>query len=59
VGNRRQFPLDARWLLTLVPWVQSADIYVCGPPDLNRSVLESARVLGVPPDRVHSEAFSF
>jgi predicted ferric reductase len=59
VGNRRQFPLDARWLYTLVPWIQSADLYVCGPKDLNDSVAASARVLGIPAGRIHSEAFSF
>ena len=31
VGHRRDYPIDARTLLHLVPDVQSADVFVCGP----------------------------
>jgi len=59
VGNRRDYPIDARTLLHLVPDIQAADIYVCGPEDLIHAVREAARVLGVPAHKVHHEAFSF
>lgn len=59
VGNRRDYPIDARTLLHLVPDVQSADVYVCGPEDFIRAVREAAHVLDIPPHRVHHEAFSF
>ena len=59
VGRRRDYPIDARTLLHLVPDVQSADVYVCGPESLIHSVREAAEVLGIPPHRVHHEAFSF
>ncbi|HSN06365.1 MAG TPA: ferredoxin reductase family protein [Candidatus Angelobacter sp.] len=59
VGNRRDYPIDARTLLHLVPDVQSADLYVCGPEDFIKAVREAAHVLDIPPHRVHHEAFSF
>jgi predicted ferric reductase len=59
VGPRREYPVDARTLLFLVPDIATADIYVCGPEDLIHAVREAAHLLGVPPHRVHHEAFSF
>ena len=59
VGNRRDYPIDARTLLQLVPDVQTADLYVCGPEDFIAAVREAAHVLGIPGHRVHHEAFSF
>jgi predicted ferric reductase len=59
VGSRREFPLDARWLEWLVPWVARADLYVCGPLDLERAVVSAAEVLGIPAERVHTESFTW
>lgn len=59
VGRRQQFPLDARWLCHLVPWIRAADLYVCGPQDLNQAVIHSASVLGIPPERIHQETLTF
>jgi len=59
VGTRRDYPIDARTLLHLVPDVRSADIYVCGPRQLNDAVRAAADVLAIPDQRVHDEAFSF
>jgi predicted ferric reductase len=59
VGNRRDYPIDARTLLHLVPDIQTADVYVCGPEDFIAAVREAAHVLGIPGHRVHHEAFSF
>jgi predicted ferric reductase len=59
VGKRRDYPIDARTLIYLVPDIQDADIYVCGPESFIRAVREAAHVLGVPAHKVHHEAFSF
>ncbi len=59
VGSRRQFPLDARWLVWLVPWIGQADLYVCGPDDLNDAMADAAATLGIPPGRVHIESFTW
>ena len=59
VGNRRDYPIDARTLLQLVPDIQVADLYVCGPEDFIAAVREAAHVLGIPGHRIHHEAFSF
>ena len=59
VGSRRDYPLNARTLLWLVPDIADADLYTCGPANLVASVREAASVLGVPSERVHDEAFSF
>ena len=59
VGNRRDYPVNAGSLQRLVPDVASADLYVCGPTALVDAVIEAARVLAIPTERVHHEAFSF
>lgn len=59
VGSRHDYPIDARTLLWLVPDIATADLYTCGPIALVEAVREAARVLGIPPVRVHDEAFSF
>jgi ferredoxin-NADP reductase len=59
VGRRADHPIDARTLLRLVPDIQSADVYTCGPASLIAAVREACRVLGIPPHRVHDEAFTF
>jgi predicted ferric reductase len=59
VGHRRDFPIDARTLLHLVPDIVTTDIYVCGPRQLTDAVHAAAEVLGIPARHVHDEAFSF
>jgi predicted ferric reductase len=59
VGSRRDYPINARTMLYLVPDIASADLYACGPIQLVESVREAAHTLGIPPHRVHHEAFSF
>ncbi|MBI1378489.1 MAG: hypothetical protein GC157_13545 [Frankiales bacterium] len=59
VGNRHDYPVNARTLLFLVPDIASADIYVCGPTELVHAVREAGHVLSVPAHRIHDEAFSF
>jgi ferredoxin-NADP reductase len=59
VGNRREHPMDAQALKTLVPRISDSDIYICGPTPLVESVKEAAKELGVPKNRFHDEAFAF
>ncbi len=64
VGHRagdRWVPADQPelTLADLVPDVASGDLYVCGPDGFTGSVLADAAAAGVPPWRVHTEAFSF
>jgi len=59
VGTRDSVHLDARLLLRLVPDVAARDVYVCGPEGFAEKLVATARRLGVPPERIHREAFSF
>lgn len=55
VGHRDSHPMDAAQLLSLVPDLREADLYVCGPEAFNRLVLDSARAAGLSRDRLHHE----
>jgi ferredoxin-NADP reductase len=57
VGSRHEYPIDARTLVRLIPDILQADVFVCGPGDLVDSVVASVGVIGVPPERIHHEAF--
>ena len=59
VGSRREHPMDAAHLLSVVPGVRESEIYVCGPKALIAAVVDAARELGISPDRVHNEEFEF
>jgi len=59
VGSRREHPMDAKALKSLVPRVADADIYICGPGPLVETVKQAAEDLGVPKNRFHDEAFAF
>ena len=59
VGSRREHPMDAAHLLSVVPTVRESDIYICGPKALVAAVVEAADDLGISPDRVHHEEFEF
>ena len=59
VGNRHDYPVHAKALVWLVPDVATSDLYVCGPGALVDAVVESAHMLGMPPERVHHESFTF
>ena len=59
VGSRRDYPINARTLLHLVPDVRSRDIYTCGPDALVDSVRHAAEVLRMPSDQIHDDSFSF
>ena len=61
VGRRRDLgfdPLGHVPLARLVPDLAHRDVFVCGPPEMNTTVRNSAAALGVPRRRVHVEEFS-
>ena len=57
-GHRNQHPIDSRELVRLAPEVAHSDVYVCGPDSFSQTVLEAARGLGVPEERLHHESFA-
>jgi predicted ferric reductase len=59
VGPRKNHPMDAASLKTLVPTFADSDIYICGPEPLVSAVRKAAEDLGVPKNRFHDEAFAF
>lgn len=56
-GSRHDLPLDVEHLRSLVGDLSDADVFACGPESLNHRVAESARSLGVRPERIHWEEF--
>jgi ferredoxin-NADP reductase len=59
VGSRQQVRIDAATLHRLLPDVATSDVYICGPEGFNRLVVAAILKLGVHPDCIHQEAFSF
>jgi predicted ferric reductase len=59
VGSRKNHPMDAKSLRTLVPHFADSDIYICGPEPLVSAVRKAAEDCGVPKNRFHDEAFAF
>ena len=59
MGSRREHPMDAAHLLSVVPTVRESDIYICGPKALVWAVVQAAEELGISHDRVHHEEFEF
>jgi predicted ferric reductase len=59
IGSRSVVPADAASLARLVPDISRRDLYVCGPPGYVDAVVDAARTLGTPVDRIHRESFTF
>ena len=61
VGARRHGvdPLSAQRLARLVPDLQNADIFVCGPESLASTLRAELRRIGVRRGHIHTESFSF
>ena len=59
IGARNSVRFDVRLLGKLVPDVAQRDVYVCGPDGFADHLVAAARRLGVPPERIHREAFGF
>jgi predicted ferric reductase len=58
-GSRRDVPLDADALRSLIADVRRRDAYVCGPEAFTASLGHSLREAGVPASRIHFESFTF
>jgi predicted ferric reductase len=59
LGPRERVALDRGALMSLVPDLASRDVYVCGPDGFTHALRTAARAAGVPPERIHDEAFAF
>jgi ferredoxin-NADP reductase len=59
IGSRHQTRFDAKALRRLVPDLARRDVYVCGPAGFTDQVVVAAVTLGVRPDRLHQETFTF
>jgi ferredoxin-NADP reductase/DMSO/TMAO reductase YedYZ heme-binding membrane subunit len=59
LGPRDKVRVGARELRQLVPDIATRDVYVCGPGEFSKRIAAAARHLGVPPSRIHDEAFAF
>ncbi len=59
VGPRALRPLDGPHLQRLVPDIARRDLYVCGPAGFMEQLIGEAGSLGVPPERIHREDFTF
>jgi len=59
IGNRKEHPMDARYIRKLVPAFSDSDVYICGPTGLVETVRKAALDVGIPRDRFHNEEFEF
>ncbi len=57
-GSRAQAAIDERSLPHIVPDLADRDVYVCGPEGFVTDVVAVAKVLGVPDEAIHHEAFA-
>ena len=51
--------LAAPALLRLTPNLHQRDVYLCGPPPMTEAVREALRLVGLPPEHLHEERFSW
>lgn len=58
-GSRHEYPMNARQLRQAAPAIARSDVFLCGPMAFIDTVTASARELGVPASRIHSELFEF
>jgi ferredoxin-NADP reductase len=58
-GSRQDSPLDARYLLRLLPDLREHDVYLCGPPGMTAAVRGELAAAGVSGHRIHEERFAF
>ena len=57
-GPRSAYALSVDYLTSLVPQLVSSDVYVWAS-EFADAIRSAARIAGVPPRRVHYEAFAF
>lgn len=56
-GTRRPDPLRPEGIQQLVPDVADRDVFLCGPDGLIERARRALLALGIPPERIHLEAF--
>ena len=59
LGTRDAVRVDVSMLRRLVPDVATRDVYICGPEGFADHLESAALKVGVPPERIHREAFAF
>ena len=59
VGNRKEHPMNARYISKFVPAFSDSEVYICGPSGLVEAVRDAAKAAGIPKDRFHNEEFEF
>ncbi len=59
LGDRSDIRMGASSLRRLVPDMALRDVYVCGPEGFNEMIVSGVSRLGVSPDSIHEERFSF
>ncbi len=59
IGSREQIRMNGEMILSLVPDIQSSDIYLCGPEGFMQEVRTILAGLRVPHTSIHYESFSF
>ena len=61
-GTREELggdPLSPNYLLAMVPDLRRHEVYLCGPPGMTATAIESLQAAGVPRTRIHHESFEF
>jgi ferredoxin-NADP reductase len=62
IGSRDELgydPLAPGSLAQIAPGLHRYEAYVCGPPGMTETVVQSLRALDVPRRRIHHESFDF
>ncbi len=59
IGNRKEHPMDAKYIEKFVPAFSESEVYICGPTGLVETVRRAARNAGIPRNRFHNEEFEF
>ena len=62
IGSRAELgydPLGPLHLQRMVPGLHRYEAYVCGPPGMTQTAVESLRAAGIPRRRIHRESFDF
>jgi predicted ferric reductase len=59
LGERKHHFMSPKNLTKYAPNLRDCDVYVCGPAGLMHDVRESARLCGVPSERIHLLSFDF
>jgi predicted ferric reductase len=62
IGSRQRLgfdPLAPEHLLRMVPGLHRYEAYICGPPGMTQTAVNSLRAVGIPARRIHHESFDF